>query len=131
MERNVELIAIVTALALLQTFVFAFQVGQARVKHAVSAPATSGNEEFDRAFRIHQNTIEQMVIFVPSLWMFGYYVDARIGAGVGLVFVIARFIYRSAYRGDPQNRGTGFSIGALSMMILLIGGLIGAVVSLL
>ena len=102
-----ELIAIVTALALLQTFVFAFQVGQARVKNAVNAPATSGNDDFDRAFRIHQNTIEQMVIFVPSLWMFGHYVDPQIGAGVGLVFVIARLIYRSAYRGDPKNRGTG------------------------
>ena len=126
-----ELIAIVTALALLQTFVFAFQVGQARVKHSVNAPATSGNDEFDRAFRVHQNTIEQMIIFVPSLWMFGYYVDAKIGAGVGMVFVIARLIYRSAYRGNPKSRGTGFSIGALSMMILLVGGLIGAVMSLL
>jgi len=127
----VELIAIVTALALLQTFVFAFQVGQARVKHSVDAPATSGNDEFDRVFRVHQNTIEQMIIFVPSLWMFGYYVDANIGAGVGLVFVIARLIYRNAYRGNPKGRGTGFSIGALSMMILLVGGLIGAVMSLM
>ncbi len=126
-----ELIAIVTALALLQTFVFAFQVGQARVKHSVDAPATTGSDEFDRAFRVHQNTIEQMVIFVPSLWMFGFYVDAKIGAGVGLVFIIARLIYRNAYRGNPKGRGTGFSIGALSMMILLVGGLIGAVMSLL
>ena len=126
-----ELIAIVTALALLQTFVFAFQVGQARVKHSVNAPATSGSDDFDRTFRIHQDAIGQMIIFVPSLWMFGYYVDAKIGAGVGLVFVIARLVYRSAYRGNPKNRGTGFSIGALSMMILLVGGLIGAVMSLL
>ena len=126
-----ELIAIVTALALLQTFVFAFQVGQARIKHSVDAPATTGSDEFERAFRVHQNTIEQMIIFVPSLWMFGYYVDANIGAGIGLVFVIARLIYRNAYRGNPKGRGTGFSIGALSMMILLVGGLIGAVMSLM
>lgn len=126
-----ELIAIVTVLALLQTFVFAFQVGQARVKYSVDAPATSGSDEFDRVFRIHQNTIEQMVIFVPSLWMFGSYVDEEIGAGIGLVFIIARLIYRSSYRSNPKSRGTGFSIGALSMMILLVGGLIGAVISLL
>ena len=126
-----ELIAIVTALALLETFVFAFQVGQARVKNAVNAPATTGNDDFDCAFRVHQNTVEQMVIFVPSLWMFGHYVDPQIGAGVGLVFVIARLIYRNAYLGDPKSRGTGFSIGALSMVILLVGGLIGAVMSLL
>ncbi len=124
-----ELIAIVTALALLQTFLFAFQVGQARVKHGIDAPATSGNDEFERAYRVHQNTIEQMIIFVPSLWMFGFYVDARIGAGVGLVFIIARLIYRSAYRGNPKSRGAGFGIGAISMMVLLLGGLIGALMS--
>jgi len=127
----VELIAIVTALALLQAFVFAFQVGQARVKHGVDAPATSGNDDFDRAYRIHQNTIEQLVIFVPSLWIFGYYVDARIGAGIGLVFIIGRLVYRSAYRRNPKTRSTGFGMGALSMTILMVGGLIGAVMSLL
>ena len=124
-----ELIAIVTVLALLQTFVFAIQVGQARAKHGIDAPATSGNDEFERAYRVHQNTIEQMIIFVPSLWMFGFYVDARVGAGIGILFIIARLIYRNAYRGNPKSRGVGFGIGAFSMMVLLLGGLIGAVMS--
>lgn len=121
-----ELIAIVTGLALLQAFFFAFQVGGARVKHGISAPAISGNAEFERAFRVHANTIEQLVIFLPGLWMFGYYVDARIGAGIGLLFIIGRFIYRSAYLGDPKNRTAGFGIGALSMIVLVVGGMIGA-----
>lgn len=121
-----ELIAIVTGLALLQAFFFAFQVGGARTKHGVSAPAISGNVEFEKAFRVHANTIEQLVIFVPGLWMFGYYVDARIGAGIGLLFIIGRFIYRSAYLGDPKNRTAGFGIGALSMIVLVVGGMIGA-----
>jgi len=121
-----ELIAIVTGLALLQAFYFAFQVGGARVKHGVNAPATSGNPDFERAYRVHANTIEQLVIFVPGLWMFGHYVDAQIGAGIGVVFIIGRFVYRGAYLGDPKSRSAGFGIGALAMVVLVVGGIIGA-----
>ena len=121
-----ELIAIVTGLALLQVFIFAFQVGKARGAHEVNAPAISGNPDFERSFRVHQNTVEQLIIFIPGLWMFGYYVNAEIGAGIGILFIISRMIYRSAYLGNPKNRGKGFGLGALSMMVLLIGGMIGA-----
>jgi uncharacterized MAPEG superfamily protein len=127
----VELVAIVTALALLQVFVFAFQVGQARQKSGINAPAMTGSPEFERACRVHQNTVEQLVIFVPALWMFANYVRPDVAAGLGVVFIIARQIYRGAYVGDPSKRSMGFGLGALSMMLLLLGGLIGALVSLL
>ena len=87
-----EPIAVVTVLAVFQVFSFAYLVGKQRAKHGVRAPAITGEAEFERAFRIHQNSVEQMVIFIPALWLFGYYVHALIGAGLGLVFVIARFI---------------------------------------
>ena len=70
-----------------------------------------------------------MVIFLPALWIFGYYVDAQIGAGLGLLFVVSRLIYRRSYLSDPTSRTAGFGIGALTMMILLFGGLIGAILS--
>lgn len=126
-----EYVAIVTGLALLQVFYFAIQVGQQRVKHEIRAPAVSGSPDFERAFRVHQNTVEQLIIFIPALWMFANYVRADIGAGIGLVFVIGRQIYRGAYVADPAKRSAGFSIGALAMMILLIGGMVGAVMDLL
>ena len=126
-----ELVAIVTALALLQAFFFAFKVGQQRVKHGINAPATTGNDEFERAFRVHANTIEQLVLVVPGLWMFAHFVDARIAAGIGVVYIIARFIYRNAYIGDPKNRTAGFGIGALCMGVLVIGGAIGAAMDLM
>ena len=125
-----ELIAIVTGLALLQSFLFAFQVGQARVKHGVAAPAMAGQPEFDRAFRIHANTVEQLIIFVPGLWMFGYYVNEPIGAGIGALFIIGRFVYRNAYLSEPNRRSAGFGIGALSMVVLVLGGMIGAAMNL-
>lgn len=124
-----EPIAIVTVLSVFQAFYFAFLVGKQRVKHGVNAPAITGEAEFERAFRVHQNTVEQLVIFLPALWLFGYYVHALIGAGLGLVFIIARFVYRGSYLNDPKSRGMGFGIGALAMMVLLLGGLIGAILS--
>ncbi len=124
-----EPIAVVTVLAVFQAFSFAYLVGKQRAKHGVKAPAITGEAEFERTFRIHQNTVEQLVILLPALWLFGYYVHVLIGAGLGLVFVISRFIYRKSYLNEPTSRTAGFGIGAFTMMILLLGGLIGAILS--
>ena len=126
-----EALAIVTILVLLQAFLFALQVGKARASYGVDAPAISGNTEFERVFRVHQNTLEQLVLFLPSLWIFGYYVNALVGAALGIVFIIGRFVYRNAYVKDPAKRSMGFQIGALSMMVVMIGGVIGAVVAMI
>ena len=114
-----EYVAIVTGIALLQVFVFAFQVGKVRETTGTAATAMTGPPEFERAFRVHQNSVEQLVIFVPSLWIFANYVSADVAAGLGIVFIIGRQIYRSAYMADPGKRTLGFATGALSMMVLL------------
>ena len=124
-----EAVAIVTVLALMQTFYFAVQVGQARVKHEIDAPTTAGNTEFECVYRVHQNTLEQIVLFVPALWIFGNFVHWLAAAGLGLLFIIARFVYRAAYINNPSSRSLGFGLGALSMAVLMLGGLIGAAMS--
>jgi len=129
--ESMEAIAIVTVLALIQYFVFSLDVAKARGKYKVSAPSISGNPDFERAFRVHQNTMEQLVLFLPALWMFGYYVHPLWGAGIGIVFIIGRFVYRAGYLQDPSKRGTGFTIGIAASSILLLGGLIGAVMNLI
>ena len=86
---------------------------------------------FERAFQVHQNTIEQLIIFIPALWIFASYWRADIAAGIGLVFVISRQIYRRAYMDDPAKRSAGFGIGAAAMSVLVLGGLAGAVMNLL
>ena len=126
-----EYVAIVTGIALLQVFIFSFKVGKAREKTGTNAPAMSGPPEFERACRVHQNTIEQLVIFIPALWMFANYVRPDVAAGIGLVFVIGRQIYSGAYVADPGNRTLGFATGALAMMVLVIGAIGGAVMNLL
>lgn len=126
-----ELLAIVTVLALTQVLWFSILVGRQRHKHSVSAPAMTGPEEFLRAYRVHMNTIEQLVVFLPSLWLFGYYISPMIASALGVVFIVGRFVYQNGYMDDPKRRGAGFAIGSFATLALLIGGLVGAVVRLL
>jgi glutathione S-transferase len=129
-SNNMEALAIVTALALIQAVLFAFQVGSARVKHGISAPAVSGHDEFERHYRVHQNTMEQLIVFLPALWMFGYFIHPYWGAGIGLVFVASRFMYQRAYIKDPKSRSGAFGVGFMTMAILLLGSIVGAVMRL-
>ena len=121
----------VTLLALLVYFSVTAKTGQARLKYGVKAPATSGAPEFERAFRIQQNTLEQLVAFLPGIWLFGTYVNPVWAAILGVVFILGRAVYAAGYIRDPKARGAGFGLTFLSTVILLLGGLYGAVRTLL
>ena len=126
-----EMVAIITALALAQFIFFGFLVGRMRAKHGVSAPETVGDPEFMRMFRIHQNTMEQLVVFVPSLWIYAYFQDPKWGAGIGLIYIATRFVYYLDYLKDPKARGRGFGIGFVTIAVLLLGGAAGAIKTML
>lgn len=121
-----EAIAVVTILALLQFYVFGFQVGQMRARHGIKAPAITGHPEFERMFRVQQNTMEQLVIFLPALWIFGWLADPLWATAAGLLFIAGRYIYKRAYVADASKRGPGFAISSTAIAMLLIGGLISA-----
>lgn len=123
-------VIIVTVLALLQYTVFGIQVGAMRAKHQVKAPAMSGPPEFERMFRIHYNTMEQLVLFLPLMWIFAHVVNPLYAAGFGVVFIVARFIYRAAYLKDPASRSTGFTLTVLPSAVMAIWLLVAAVLSL-
>jgi glutathione S-transferase len=123
-------LAIVTALALLEYMGISILVGRARAKYGIKAPATSGHEVFDRTFRVHQNTLEQLVVFLPALWLFGTYLSASWGAVIGLAFIVGRVLYVQGYIADPEKRGPGFLIGFLANVLLLLGALVGAILAL-
>jgi len=120
-------VAIVTAIALLEFLVFGFLVGKARARYGISAPAVSGNEVFERYFRVHMNTLEQLVLFLPSLWIFAHYASPTWAAGLGAVFIIGRAIYCRSYVRDPKSRSLGFALTALPTLIMMIGILVQAI----
>jgi glutathione S-transferase len=120
------LVHFVLALALLEYFAFGWAVGRARATYKVAAPATSGHEVFERYFRVQMNTLEQLVVFGPSIMLFAWYVNAYIAAALGLLFVIGRALYFRGYVRSAQGRHTGFLLSAIPNVTLLVGGAIGA-----
>jgi glutathione S-transferase len=119
-------VAIVTVLALLQYQWLGFSVGRARAKYNVPVPASSGHDMFDRHYRVHMNTLEQLVVFLPAMWLFAHTVNPVWAAGLGAFFVIGRFVYASAYVRDPKSRSLGFALTALPSLVMLVGALVWA-----
>lgn len=122
-----EPVIIVTILALAQYVYFGITVGGVRARTGVKAPASSGDPEFERANRVHLNTLEQLVVFLPALWLYAHYVNPVWGAGLGVVYLIGRFIYKSAYMKDPAGRSTGFMLSFVPSAVMLVWVLIVAV----
>ena len=118
---------IVTALALLQFLIFGFKVGRARGRYGVKAPAVSGNEIFERHFRIQQNTLEQLIVFLPGLYLFSRYWNPAIAAVLGVIYLAGREVYAAAYVKDPSKREVGYGMTFLPTVVLVLGGLTGAV----
>ena len=125
------LVEIVIALAALQLAYFALRVSQAREKYNVPAPATTGNEMFERFYRVQMNSLELIVVFIPAIWLFGEHISPLWAAILGAIYLIGRFAYLYGYVADPKKRAAGFGLSLLPTLILLLGGLGGAVVHLL
>ena len=117
---------IVTALAVLQFLVFGFKVARARGRYGVKAPATTGNEIFERHFRVQQNTLEQLIAFFPGLYLFSHYFNPLVAAGLGLIYLIGREMYAFTYVKNPGKREIGYALTLLPLAILVLGSLIGA-----
>lgn len=124
------LVTAVVMLALIEYFIFSLQVGQARGRFEVPAPATTGNEHFERYFRAAANTGEQLLMFIPGMFAFGWYVHPIGAALLGVVFIGARAYYFKTYTEDAEKRGPGMIGSVIANAILVVGGLIGALVSL-
>ena len=126
-----EATAIVTIIALLQYSYFGVLVGASRGKYGVPAPAQTGNEQFERMNRVHLNTLEQLIVFIPALWMHAQFANPIYGAILGVIFIVGRFIYRAEYLKDPDSRSLGFGMTFIPSVVLLIWTLVVVVLNLL
>jgi len=119
--------ALITVLAVLFYMFASMRVSWARGKYGVKLPATSGNADFERVFRVHMNTLEFMPVFLPSLWLFAIYISDAIAASIGAVWIVGRILYMIGYSKSVPQRGPGFAIQLLAASALLLGAL-GAIV---
>jgi glutathione S-transferase len=121
--------AAVTIIAILFVFYTGINVAQMRGRHKIAAPAVTGNPEFERAYRVQVNTLEQFVMFLPLLWLATAYFQplAWLPAVFGLVWVIGRFVYLQGYMAAAEKRSTGFLISLVATAGLFILSIIGVV----
>jgi glutathione S-transferase len=120
-------VLIVMVLALLQYYGFGIAVGRARVRHGVAAPATTGHPVFERCFRVQMNTLEQLVAFLPAIWLFAQFLDPLWAAALGVVYLTGRQIYFMSYVKEPKSRSLGYGLTVLPIFIMLGGVLYYAV----
>ncbi len=122
--------ALVTLLALMAYFWMAMQVGRARGKTGIKAPAMTGDPLLERAVRVQENTLEWLPIFLASLWLFAIYWNEFVASALGLVWILGRLLYSTGYMADPAKRSTGFLIQFVAAMALLLGAFAKIVFSL-
>jgi len=118
-------VALISCAVLLLYIFMVAKTGQARGKYGVSAPATTGNEVFERYLRVQVNTTEQLVLFFPALWLFAYYVSDLWAAILGAVFLVGRTLYFVSYTRDPKSRTIGMVLTLFPSAIMVVGTLIG------
>jgi glutathione S-transferase len=118
-------VSLVTIAALIVFFVVTINVGRARAKYGIKAPEMSGNPDFERVLRVQQNTLEQLSIFLPALWIFANFVNLIAAASLGAVWVVGRIIYAWGYYQAAEKRGPGFGISTMATIILILGSLVG------
>lgn len=120
-------INLIALLALAQYLVFGALVGRARGKYGVDAPATTGNEVFERHYRVQMNTLELLVVLLPAMWIAASYWDPRWVAAAGAVYLVGRIVYLRAYTRDPGSRALGFMLSVAPISVLIVAALIGVV----
>ena len=125
MLTSIQAAGLMTVLAVLFTFYAGFRVSALRGARKIEAPATIGDPDFERAFRVHMNTIESLVLFLPLLWLGAMTFDGMIALYIGLVWLVGRIIYMQAYMADPAKRATGAIITMLPLAGLLVISLWG------
>jgi uncharacterized membrane protein YecN with MAPEG domain len=124
----VELVALI---ALFQFFVFGLLVGKARGTYGVDAPAVSGHEMFERAYRVQMNTLELLVLLLPGLYLAATLWSPIYAALAGAVYLVGRVLYWRAYMAQPKSRALGFVLSMGPILFLLVASLIGVVRGLL
>ena len=118
------LTGLVTLLTLIVYFWMAFKVGKARGTFGIPAPRMDGPDDFLRVLRVQGNTAENLLIFLPSLWLFALSIGDLWAAAIGVIYPIGRVVYARGYYAEALKRSTGFTIGLAATVVLWAGAVI-------
>jgi glutathione S-transferase len=127
---NYPYTALIIVIALAVYIWMSMRVGAARGRYKVEAPSSEGPPEFLRVNRVHLNTLEQLILFLPAIVLFAAYWGDILAAIIGLFWPVGRIVFALGYYRAAEKRGPGFGISFLSSIVLLLGGLVGIVMRL-
>lgn len=119
--------ALMTLVAVLWYVVTGIQVGRARTKYKVAAPAMTGDPAFERAVRVQMNELEQLVAFLPPMWIYAWFGNPRYAAIACGVFIVGRIVYALGYWSEARKRSLGFSISTFALAVTWVAALISVV----
>lgn len=119
--------ALVTLGVVVLLFVLAANVGRARARYGIAAPATGGHPDFERVFRVQMNTLENTMMFLPAFWIFAAFVSEIWASSIGVAWLASRVWYAIAYQQAATRRGGPFALSMLAVTVLTLGGAWGAV----
>ncbi|NNE37843.1 MAG: MAPEG family protein, partial [Gammaproteobacteria bacterium] len=78
-----------------------------------------------------QNTLEQLIVFIPAIYLAGIYTHSFTAAGIGSLFLIGRPVYYKSYISDPSTRGLGMLVGYVPTVLLLLMALVGVILTII
>jgi glutathione S-transferase len=123
--------ALITLAALAVYVATGLYVARARGEFKILAPAVTGNPAFERVYRVQMNTLEQLVAFLPALWLCAVFLRPSWAAAIGAVWVAGRILYAAAYYRDAAKRAPGFVLSFVAFALLWLGALWGVIAALL
>jgi glutathione S-transferase len=121
------LTAWITLVALFLYVLITMKVSLARKQYEVKAPSVDGPPAFLRVMRVQANTVEQLVWFLPALWLCAVYLSDVAAALGGILWLIGRTIYAVSYYRDAAKRGFGFTLALVATILLMLGAAYGLI----
>ncbi len=126
-----DYVNLIMLIALVEYIAFILIVGGTRNRYGVLAPETTGNETWERFHRVQVNTTEQLVLFLPSIYSFAYYISELWATGLGFVYLLGRIIYFFAYKNSPEKRMIGAAMTTFPSYIMVFGAITGVIYNLI
>lgn len=123
MAQSFPFTSLATLLAAAVYFALTVIVGRARLRYKVAAPAVAGPPDFERRLRVQMNTVEQIVVFLPVLWLCAVWVGDIPAAAGGLVWSVGRVLYAKGYYAAPEKRTIGFALTVLPLLVMFFATL--------
>lgn len=119
--------ALMTLLAVMWLILTGVQVARMRGKHRIEAPATTGHPAFERAFRVQMNELENLVAFLPAMWIFAWFGNPRLAGIAAAVYIVGRVVYAIGYWTEAGKRHVGYLIASITLLVTWVAALVSVV----